>query len=171
MRATLLFLLMMSAVTESTAAQRHFVSASGTSNLSCSITQPCRQFSDALAVVDPGGEVIVLTSGGYGTRAITQSVSIIAAPGVYAGITVFAGTGVSIASSGVQVALRGLTINGQGGFVGVSMLQTGQLVMELVHDRVCHAQCDHAQFQRRHFHRLAHRHIARLCGRTAWRAS
>ncbi len=53
--------------------------------------------------------------------AIGQSVSIVAPPGVYAGISVPSGAGVSVSGSGLRVVLRGLTINGQGGSVGVSV--------------------------------------------------
>ncbi len=72
-------------------AQRTFVASSGADTNSCAITQPCRSFASAIALTAAGGEVIVLDSAGYGPVTITQSVSIIAPPGVYAGITAFAG--------------------------------------------------------------------------------
>src|SRR5262249_18801333 len=76
------------------ASQRTFVSAIGVNNPVCSIGAPCRDFASAITATSPGGEVIVLDSGGYGSVAIAQSVSIIASPGVYAGISVFAGAGI-----------------------------------------------------------------------------
>ena len=103
------------------AVQRTFVSTSGSDAASCSLTAPCRGFAAAIAQTSSGGEVIVLDSGGYGIVTITKSVAIIAPPGVYAGITVFAGfDGVTVAAGPTdKVLLRGLTINGQGGNYGI----------------------------------------------------
>lgn len=113
------------------AGQRSFVSTSGADNPACGITTPCRTFGAAITATSPGGEVIVLTSGGYGTVTITQSVSIIASPGVYAGISVSSGDGITVTTAAATdvVTLRGLTINniGSGGnginFNGVGRLQ------------------------------------------------
>jgi len=95
-------------------AQRTFVASSGNDANTCSVTFPCRQFSAALAQTADGGEIIVLNSAGYGTVLITQSVSIVAPPGIYGGMTVISGDGVTIAGAGIDVRLRGLTINGIG---------------------------------------------------------
>jgi hypothetical protein len=76
--------------------------------------------------------VVVLDSAGYGAFTITQAVSIIAPPGVYAGITVFSGDGITI-NAGVSdtVILRGLTINNQGsGGSGVFFSTGGTLHIE-----------------------------------------
>lgn len=101
--------------------QRTFVSTSGVDNPACSIPAPCRTFGAAITATASGGEVIALDSGGYGTVTITQSVSIIAPPGVYAGISVPAGDGVTVAANPAsdKVLLRGLTVNGQGGSNGI----------------------------------------------------
>jgi hypothetical protein len=73
----------------------------------------------------------VLDSAGYGPVTIAKSVSITAPTGIYAGISVFSGqTGVTVDGSGIVVALRGLTINGQGGLVGVSFVQGATLMIE-----------------------------------------
>ncbi|MBI3150398.1 MAG: hypothetical protein HYZ17_17980 [Betaproteobacteria bacterium] len=101
-----------------TAAQRTFVSTSGSdanTASNCSNTLPCRGFTAALTVTDSGGEIIVLSSGGYGPVTIDKSVSIIAPDGVYAGISVFSGNGITIATAGVNVVLRGLSVNRLGG--------------------------------------------------------
>ena len=75
-----------------------------------------RSFDTAIGAVGSNGEVIVLDSGGYGRFDVTKSVTVTAPPGVYAGISVFDGTnGVDINTAGVEVILRGLGINGQGG--------------------------------------------------------
>ena len=76
------------------AAQRTFVSTSGSdSSAICAVSAPCRTFAKAITVTDDAGEVIAVESGGYGATAVNRSVSIIAPPGVYAGISVFSGSG------------------------------------------------------------------------------
>jgi hypothetical protein len=115
------------------AAQRTFVSTSGSdanTASNCSTTAPCRGFGAALTVTDTGGEIIVLSSGGYGAVTINKSVSIIAPEGVYAGISVFSGTGITIATAGVEVVLKGLSINGLGGNYGIYMSNGSSLLVE-----------------------------------------
>lgn len=105
------------------AAQRTFVASYGSpanTAFNCSIAKPCRAFSEAMGVTSTGGEIIVLDSAGYGPVTIAQSVSIIAPPGVYAGISVFSGDGVTISAGATdKVVLRGIAINGQGGGDGI----------------------------------------------------
>jgi len=100
-------------------AQRTFVASNGNDNNACSLVAPCRSFAGAIAKTNAGGEVIVLDSAGYGPVTIAQSVSIIAPAGVYAGVSVFSGNGVTITTPGITVTLRGLSINGQGGDNGI----------------------------------------------------
>jgi hypothetical protein len=104
-------------------AQRTFVSPDGSDSNPCSVTLPCRGFATAMAATSPNGEIVVLGSAGYGAVSISQPVKIIAPAGVYAGITVAGGSGVTITglASTDTVVLRGLTINGQGGSDGVSV--------------------------------------------------
>jgi len=107
------------------AAQRTFVSTTGSDSNACSLAAPCRGFAKALTVTDVAGEIVVLDSGGYGAVAIGQAVSIIAPPGVYAGISVFAGgatngQGVVVNAGTGKVVLRGLTITGLGGTDGIA---------------------------------------------------
>ncbi len=129
--ARLLFLI---AASGASAAQRTFVSTSGSdanTASNCSNTLPCRGFTAALTVTDSGGEIIVLTSGGYGPVTINKSVSIIAPEGLYAGISVSSGNGVTIATAGVDVVLRGLSINRLGGSGhGISMFAGDSLVVQ-----------------------------------------
>jgi hypothetical protein len=113
-------------------AQRTFVSAiPGVGNdantvANCSLALPCRSFGAAMTVTATNGEIVVLDSGGYGRVTIDKSVSILAPAGVYAGISVFAGqNGVDITTSGINVTLRGLTINGQGGNRGIHVQASG----------------------------------------------
>ena len=104
------------------ASQRTFVASYGVDTAICSIAQPCRGFTRAMTQTNSGGEIIVLDSAGYGSVNIAQDVSIIAPRGIFAGITVFAGTaGVGILFPATNVKLRGLTIVGQGGIHGISI--------------------------------------------------
>ncbi|BBJ22923.1 right-handed parallel beta-helix repeat-containing protein [Candidatus Nitrotoga sp. AM1P] len=116
------------------AVQRAFVASYGlNSNTSfdCDVAHPCRQFLAAVTVVNPDGEVVALDTAAYGAVTLTQSISLTAAPGAYAGITVFPGSnGVTIATPGVNVVLRGLTINGQGGTNGILMTAGAKLSIE-----------------------------------------
>jgi parallel beta helix pectate lyase-like protein len=138
MRKTLSALLYLSLFLLATAdgvaqpAQRTFVSA-GTGNDSnpCTRQQPCRNFASAIAATAVGGEVIVLDSGGYGTVLITGSISLTSPPGVYAGITAFSGSAISVAiSDSEEVTLRGLTLQGLGGNFGISYSSGGYLAVE-----------------------------------------
>ena len=105
------------------ATQRTFVASNGVDTATCTLSAPCRTFATAIANTLPGGEVIVLDSAGYGAATITQSVSIIAPAGIYAGISVFTGDGITIATPGLNVVLRGLAITGLGGQNGIAFLQ------------------------------------------------
>lgn len=116
------------------AVQRTFVSTAGSdANVAtaCAATTPCRGFAAAMSVTDPGGEVVVLTSGGYGTMTITQSVSINAPSGVHAAITALTGNGVTINAPGAAVTLNGLAISGVGGVgtLGINITAAQSVVL------------------------------------------
>jgi Right handed beta helix region len=112
--------------------QRTFVSAqTGNDANSCGPTSPCRTFSYAVTQTAPGGEVIVLDSGGYGPFTISQSVSIVAPTGVYAGITAFSGDAITVSAGATdKVILRGLTLMGLGGTNGIHVVAVGNLFVE-----------------------------------------
>jgi hypothetical protein len=103
------------------AAQRTFVSAgSGSDANPCTRALPCRSFGAAIGQTDAGGEVVVLDSGGYGPVTITQSVAIIAPPGVHAAVTAFSGNAITVAAGSTDVVVvRGLYVNGLGGTNGI----------------------------------------------------
>ena len=120
---------------EAAGTRTHVSNAGNDANtaFSCDATHPCRTFAAALTQTTPGGEILAIDSSGYGKVTIDRSVAIIAAPGVFAGIGVGAGgnaTGVEIATAGVDVVLRGLTITGQGGAWGVTMSNGATLSIE-----------------------------------------
>ena len=115
------------------AVQRVFVVSTGSDANTvnnCTFANPCRGFAAAMTMVDPGGEVIALDAAGYGAVTITKSVSIIANPGFYAGITAGSGNAITIATAGVNVLLRGLNINGTGGAIGVNMTNGASLTLD-----------------------------------------
>ena len=114
------------------AAQRTFVASTGSDAAICSLAFPCRSFDVAIGQTLPGGEVIVVDSAGYGPASIAQSVSIIAPPGVYAGISVFSGVGLTVNAPGAKVTLRGLTINSLGGTTGISFVAGLTLYLDSV---------------------------------------
>src|SRR5215467_6975453 len=106
--------------------QRTFVSGLGSNSNPCSRTAPCRTFTQAISQTVSGGEVVVLDSAGYSAFTITQAVSIVAPPGVYAGISAFSGDGIDInAGASDTVILRGLTINNQGSSGSGIVFNTG----------------------------------------------
>ena len=122
------------------APQRTFVSAqhgddANTAN-NCSLALPCRNFNAAVGVVNAGGEVVALDSGGYGPTTISKSVTLTSPLGVYAAITALtAGSDaitVSAASgfAGDTVVLRGLTLTGIGGAHGIDVQSVGTLHVE-----------------------------------------
>ena len=116
------------------AVQRTFVASFGHDTDPCSITLPCRAFTAAIAQTALDGEVIVLDSAGYGPATITQPVSIIAPPGIYAGISVtLGGVGLTVSPGSGKVTLRGLSINNiTGGTSGISFISGAALYVDNV---------------------------------------
>ena len=113
--------------------QRTFVSAGGDDANACSLAFPCRTFPVALVQTNPGGEIIVLDSAGYGPVTINKAVSIVVPAGIYAGVSVtLPGTDGIVVSAGAsdEVILRGLTINNQGGNNGVVFNSGAALYVE-----------------------------------------
>jgi len=96
----------------------------------CDPVWPCRTITRALAAVDAGGEVVVLSSGDYQPFVIRRSVSVVTAPGVHAVITATDSNAITINAAGAIVALRGLTLNGLGGQTGISVLAVDFLEVE-----------------------------------------
>jgi len=127
--AAVLFGLLCATLAHATA-QRTFVSTAGVDNPACSLVAPCRTLGAAITAVSPGSEVIALDSGGYGPVTITKSVSIIAPAGIYAGISVLSGDGVTVNAPAATVVLRGISISGQGGGSGISVQAAARLRVE-----------------------------------------
>ena len=133
--ATIAATLLLPAAVSAATSRTHVSNGGSDANtaFSCDYAHPCRTFAAALGQTTAGGEILAIDGSGYGKVVIDRSVSIIAAPGVFAGIGVGAGgnaTGVHIATAGVNVVLRGLTITGQGGTYGINMTSGASLSIE-----------------------------------------
>ena len=119
---------------------RTAVSINGSDTNPCTVASPCRSFGAAIAQTLPGGEVIALDSGGYGTFTITQAVTVAGAPGVHAALTSTGATGawaIEInATPADTVTLRNLVVIGTaGGALGG--IYTGTGVSAAVHISGC----------------------------------
>jgi hypothetical protein len=115
-----------------TLANRVFVSQrSGNDANACNnILTPCQTFAGAVVQLNPGGEAIVLDSGGYGPVTITQSLTIEAPPGVLAFIHPPSGDAITISAGATdKVILRGLTLNGGSGN-GITISSVGKVYVE-----------------------------------------
>jgi hypothetical protein len=115
--AAAVVILMAGSATERAEAQlnRSAVSVAGDDANACTVAAPCRTFNRAISQTNTGGEVVAITSGGYGPFTVDRSMTVAAAPGVYAGISVPSGDGISVqARAGSLVVLRGLTVEGLG---------------------------------------------------------
>jgi len=95
----------------------------------CGPLAPCRTFARALEVVDEGGEVVALSSGDYERFTVRKPVSVVAAPGVHAVITVTSSNAIAVATNGA-VTLRGLTLHGLGGATGINVVAVDVLHVE-----------------------------------------
>ena len=101
------------------AAQRTFVASYGSDvgPPPCSLASPCRSFNVAIGQTNPGGEVVILDTAGYGPMIINKAIKIIGPSGVYGGISVVGGggnptTGIVINAGDFDVVtLRGLDIS------------------------------------------------------------
>ena len=115
------------------AAQRAYVASYGNDanvGVGCTLAATCRSFAAAHSAVDAGGEIVALDAAGYGAVTITKSVTITANPGYFAGIAASSGHAVTISTVGVNVTLRGLSLNGVGALSGILMTAGSRLTVE-----------------------------------------
>lgn len=108
------------------AAPRAYVASSGNDRgtARCTLNNPCRTFQAAHNAVDAGGEIVALDSADYGQVTVTKSVSILGSPGSASIISVAVGSGVLVATPGVNVVLRNLYITGVTGN-GIAWITAG----------------------------------------------
>src|SRR5437660_8646118 len=92
---------------------RSAVAVTGSDAATCTVPDPCRTFGVALSKTNSGGEVVALTSGGYGPFTIDRSATIIAAPGIYAALVATSGDAIVVNSGASgRVVIRGLYVYG-----------------------------------------------------------
>jgi hypothetical protein len=106
---------------------RSAVSLSGLDTASCTVPDPCRTFDVAISKTNIGGEVVVLSTAGYGPFTVTQSVSVISPPAFHAALAPTTGTGITVNAPGATVILRNLYLNSLGAGTGIS-ITTGTIV-------------------------------------------
>jgi len=114
---------------------RAYLASDGNDGNSCTLQAPCRLLPAALNAVVSGGEIWMLDSANYNTATVNvnKSVSILAVPGVIGSVLAIGGPAISIAASGLTVALRNVVIAplvGGGGTAGVSMTGASMLTIE-----------------------------------------
>jgi Right handed beta helix region len=115
------------------AIQRTFVSTSGSDSNPGTEASPCRSFQAALAGTTPGGEVVALDSGDYAPFVVDKAVTVAAAPGAHAAISVTSGDGIYVrAGASDAVVLRNLFLTGVGGRHGIFFETGGCLDLELI---------------------------------------
>ena len=105
---------------------RSFISATGNDANACSVTAACQSLTRALAVTNPGGEIVVTSAGSYSPATIAQPVTI-SATNLAASINAASGNALTINTTG-NVTISGLSLFGQGtGSDGVQAQQVGIL--------------------------------------------
>jgi Right handed beta helix region len=111
---------------------RSAVSLSGKDDASCAVPDPCRTFAVALNKTVAGGELIVLSSAGYGPFTVDKPVSIICPPAFHAALAPSAGDGITVNAGPTDVVLlRGLFLNGLGTAAnGINVMSIGTLRLE-----------------------------------------
>jgi hypothetical protein len=107
---------------------RSAVSVNGLDTNACTTVSPCRSFTTAIPATAPGGEVIALTTAGYGPFTVSNTMTISGAPGVHAAITATSGDGITVnAGASDIVILRNLVLIGAGGSQGIDHMVAGEL--------------------------------------------
>src|SRR5438105_3562216 len=75
---------------------RSAVSLTGSDTASCTVPDPCRTFSTAMSKTNAGGEIVVLSTAGYGPFSVNKSVSIISPPAYHAAMAPTTGAAITI---------------------------------------------------------------------------
>jgi Right handed beta helix region len=100
-------------------ATRTWVSGVGDDANPGSRTAPCKTFAGAISKTANPGEIDCLDPGGFGAVTITKSVTL-DGTGTFGSILASGTTGVIINGAGINVTLRGLSINGVGATPGLT---------------------------------------------------
>ncbi|PYQ57556.1 MAG: hypothetical protein DMF58_18040 [Acidobacteria bacterium] len=107
---------------------RSAVSLTGSDLATCTVPDPCRTFDVAISKTNAGGEVVVLSTAGYGPFTVTKSVSVISPPAYHAAMAPTAGAAITIDTAGVTVILRNLYLNSLGAPTGIAMTADASVV-------------------------------------------
>src|SRR5207253_6330659 len=100
---------------------RSAVSLTGNDAATFTVPDPCRTFDVAISKTNAGGEVIVLSSAGYGPFTVTKSVSIISPPAYHAAMAPTSGDAITVSIDNATVVRRRLPLNGSlGGVNGIT---------------------------------------------------
>ena len=111
-------------------ATRTWVSGVGDDANICSRTAPCKTFAGAISKTAGGGEIDTIDPGGFGAVTITKSITI-DGNNTTAAILAAGTNGIIINAAGIDVTLRGLTINGAGtGLIGVRIIAANKVFIE-----------------------------------------
>lgn len=111
-------------------ATRTWVSGVGDDINPGSRTAPCKTFPGALSKTSDGGEISVLDPGGFGAVTITKSLTIDGTGG-FASILASSTTGIIINGAGINVTIRGISINGAaGGLIGIRIIAANRVSIE-----------------------------------------
>jgi hypothetical protein len=109
---------------------RVFVASYGSDSNPCTYGSPCKTFQNAVDVVAAGGEVTAIDSAGFGPLTITKAVTITSPAGVEAGIVPNSGFDAVYIDTSGDVALRGLTIEGNdNGVDGIGLSNASSLAI------------------------------------------
>src|SRR4051812_49372267 len=124
---------MLSVAPASAQATRTWVSGVGDDVNPCSRTAPCKTFAGAISKTAGGGEINCLDPGGYGTVTITKSLTIDCSGTFGSILSASAPQGVLVNGAGIEVKLRGLSIDGANtGTDGIRILQASSVSIENV---------------------------------------
>jgi hypothetical protein len=114
-------------------ATRTWVSGTGDDAFPCSRTAPCKTFAGAISKTAAGGEINCLDPGGYGSVTITKSLTIDCSGTFGSILSALSPQGVLVNGAGIEVKLRGLSIDGAGtGTDGIRILQAASVSIENV---------------------------------------
>jgi hypothetical protein len=114
---------------------RAYVASDGNDANPCTLPQPCRLLPAALNAVASGGEIWMLDSANFNASSVSvsKSVTILAVPGALGSLVDNVGPALSIAGTGVKVALRNLVIvplPGATAASGIEMTDGSELTVE-----------------------------------------
>lgn len=114
-------------------ATRTWVSGLGDDANPCSLTAPCKTFAGAISKTAEGGEISVLSPGGYGVVTITKSITI-SGEGTLASTLSSGVNGITVnAGNNAVVTIRNISVNGAGtGIDGIRYLSGKSLIIDRV---------------------------------------